>query len=271
MLEIPGTPAFTAARLEKRLASVRVRNPGANELGASFAHFVDTDGPLEAPAREVLERLLRYGPRGEARAPRTLPQLRLLVVPRIGTISPWSSKATDIARICGLGGVRRIERGIWYTIAGEVRDPGALRRALHDRMTESVLDRTEDAARLFAHAEPRPLGTVALGVGGRTELERANAAMGLALSPDEIDYLLDAYATLGRDPTDVELMMFAQANSEHCRHKIFNADFIVDGVTQPKSLFAMIRNTHARAGAGVLSAYRDNAAVLAGPVATRWF
>ena len=160
MLEIPGTPAFTAARLEKRLAVVRARNPGVRELAASFAHFVDTEGPLPQPARYVLERLLRYGPRVAARPPQAEPQQRLLVVPRLGTISPWSSKATDIARICGLQTVRRIERGIWYTVAGEVRDVAGLRRALHDRMTESVLDRTEDAARLFARDQPRPLRAV---------------------------------------------------------------------------------------------------------------
>jgi phosphoribosylformylglycinamidine synthase len=271
MLEISGTPAFTAARLEKRLAAVRARNPGVRELAAAFAHFVDTDGPLTPHARDLLERLLRYGPRGAPRPPQAEPQQRLLVVPRLGTISPWSSKATEIARICGLTSVRRIERGIWYTVAGEVRDAAALRRALHDRMTESVLDRTEEAARLFARAEARPLRSVPLRAGGRPELERANASMGLALSPDEIDYLLDAYATLGRDPTDVELMMFAQANSEHCRHKIFNADFVIDGQAQPRSLFQMIRRSTEQSPGGVLSAYRDNAAVMEGWPGGRFF
>jgi phosphoribosylformylglycinamidine synthase len=272
MLEIPGAPAFTAARLEKRLAAVRARNPGVQALSASFVHFVDvdTDGPLPAPARALLERLLRYGPRAVS-GPPAASGARLLVVPRIGTISPWSSKATDIARSCGLAGVRRIERGIWYTIAGDANDQPALRRALHDRMTESVLARSEDAALLFARAEPRSLGVVALGGDGRAALDRANAALGLALAPDEIAYLLDAYATLGRDPTDVELMMFAQANSEHCRHKIFNADFVVDGVAQPASLFKLIRRSTEASPGGVLSAYRDNAAVVEGAPGGRFF
>jgi phosphoribosylformylglycinamidine synthase len=273
VLEIAGAPAFTAARLEKRLAAVRRSNPGVRELDAAFAHFVDAERALGPDARRVLERLLTYGPRAAARALEAQPRLRLLVVPRLGTISPWSSKATDIARICGLGDVRRIERGIWYTVAGQVADATALRRALHDRMTESVLDRAEEAARLFARAEPRPLGAVALGPdeNGRAALERANVSMGLALSPDEIDYLVDAYRTLGRDPTDVELMMFAQANSEHCRHKIFNADFVVDGQRQERSLFQMIRRSTEASPGGVLSAYRDNASVIAGPEAGRFF
>src|SRR4029077_7496652 len=142
---------------------------------------------------------------------------------------------------------------------------------LHDRMTESVLDRGEDAARLFARAEPRPLATVALGGDGRGALGRANRDMGLARSRDETDYLLDAYRALGRDPTDVELMMFAQANSEHCRHKIFNADFVIDGVPEPRSLFQMIRRSTEASPGGVLSAYRDNAAVMEGSPGGRFF
>ena len=200
---------------------------------------------------------------------------QLLVTPRPGTISPWSSKATDIAHVCGLDAVRRIERGTLYTL----RAAGGLDRAqltvlgavMHDRMTEAVGFELADAQRLFANEVPRPLERVALGNDGRAALRSADARLGLALSSDEIDYLVDAYQRLARDPTDVELMMFAQANSEHCRHKIFNADWIVDGAAQPKSLFAMIRNTHARSPAGVLSAYRDNAAVIEGTVAERLF
>ena len=242
MLEIVGASAFTNARLEKRLAVLRLGNPKITALTAHFVHFVDVARPLSTAARAVLDRLLRYGPRATER-PLEGKTRRLLVVPRLGTISPWSSKATDIAHSCGLVDVRRIERGIWYAVAGDVTDEPALRAALHDRMTESVLATAADAAALFARAEPRPLTTVALGNAGRAALEKANAAMGLALAPDEIDYLVDAYRTLGRDPTDVELMMFAQANSEHCRHKIFNADFIVDGERQESSLFKMIRRS----------------------------
>jgi phosphoribosylformylglycinamidine synthase len=268
MLQIPGSPAFSAARLAKRLARVRAQNPGVRDLAAHLVHFVDSAAPLAADERRTLERLLRYGPR----APRVeLDGTTFLVVPRLGTISPWSSKATDIARICGLTTVRRIERGIAYTAAGEVGDPSALRGALHDRMTESVLERPEDAARLFARAEPRPLRTIdVLGV-GRPALEQANASLGLALAPDEIEYLLASFQALGRNPHDVELMMFAQANSEHCRHKIFNADYIVDGERQPLSLFKMIRRSTEASPAGVLSAYRDNAAVIEGPEAGRFF
>jgi phosphoribosylformylglycinamidine synthase len=271
MLEIAGAPAFTPARLQKRLAALRARNPGVTDLAAAFAHFVDIDGALDAEERRLLERLLTYGPRVPAGREPTRAGRKLLVVPRLGTISPWSSKATDIARICGLLRVRRIERGIWYTVAGTVSDEASLRRALHDRMTESVLASSDEAAGLFAHAAPRPLAKVVLGADGRAALGRANAALGLALAPDEIDYLVDAYQTLDRDPTDVELVMFAQANSEHCRHKIFNADWVLDGKRQPLSLFKMIRRSTEQSPGGVLSAYKDNAAVIEGSVGGRFF
>ncbi|HVZ75404.1 MAG TPA: phosphoribosylformylglycinamidine synthase [Polyangia bacterium] len=273
MIEIAGAPAFTPARLEKRLAAARARNPRVSALSARFAHFVDVggdDGQLAAAERGVLDRLLTYGPRlGAAADPAGA--VRMLVVPRLGTISPWSSKATDIARICGLAKVRRIERGIWYAVSGAVDDEAALRRALYDRMTESVLASSAEAAKLFATERPRPLATVALAGDGRAALARANARLGLALAPDEINYLVEAYATLGRDPTDVELMMFAQANSEHCRHKIFNADFVVDGAPQPLSLFKMIRRSTEASPRGVLSAYKDNAAVIEGATGGRFF
>jgi phosphoribosylformylglycinamidine synthase len=274
MLEIAGASAFTPARLEKRLAAARASNPDITALTATFAHFVELDddvGELAIAERGVLERLLTYGPRVKGVDPVASAARRLLVVPRLGTISPWSSKATDIARICGLPRVRRIERGIWYAVTGTVADEAALRRALHDRMTESVLATSAEAAGLFAHAAPRPLATIALGDDGHAALARANTALGLALAPDEIDYLVDAYAKLGRDPTDVELMMFAQANSEHCRHKIFNADYVLDGAPQPLSLFKMIRRSTEASPAGVLSAYKDNAAVIEGGEGGRFF
>jgi phosphoribosylformylglycinamidine synthase len=272
MLEIDGAPAFTPARLQKRLAALRARNPGVTGLFAFHAHFVDVDGALTPEERRVLDRLLTYGPRDDGGRAQARGVVRpLLVVPRLGTISPWSSKATDIARICGLPRVRRIERGVWYHVVGDVAHEAALRRALHDRMTESILASSDDAAALFAKASPRPLATVALGSDGRAALARANAELGLALAPDEIDYLVDAYEALGRDPTDVELMMFAQANSEHCRHKIFNADFVLDGAPQALSLFKMIRRSTESSPAGVLSAYKDNAAVIEGSVGGRFF
>ena len=276
MYELAGAPALTSGRLGKRLETIRQRNPGARDLYAEFVHFVDVHRTLGDSERATLDRLLLYGPRA---ARRQLTGRRWLVVPRIGTISPWSSKATDIAHICGLGAVRRIERGIYYTIAGDIADEAALRRVIADRMTESVLTSADQAAALFHHAQPRPLSVIALGPPtgdaeggtGRAALEGANTRMGLALSPDEIDYLLSSYRILGRDPTDVELMMFAQANSEHCRHKIFNADFIIDGQPQPQSLFKMIRRSTEASPGGVLSAYSDNAAVIEGSTVGRFF
>src|SRR5262249_12387868 len=159
MLEIAGAPAFTPARLQKRLAAMRVRNPGVTNLTATFAHFVGVDSALAGGGGQVLGRLLTYGPRATADGAPAAAARRLLVVPRLGTISPWSSKATDIARICGLARVRRIERGIWYAVTGEVADEKALRRALHDRMTESVLAPSDEAAGLVAEAAARPLAT----------------------------------------------------------------------------------------------------------------
>ena len=185
-----------------------------------------------------------------------------LVVPRVGTISPWSSKATDIARNCGLQ-VRRIERGTAYYIQKPEKD---ISSALHDRMTETVLRSFEEAERLFEHVPPRPLQTVPVGA-----LREANQKLGLALAPDEIEYLEKAYRALGRDPTDAELTMFAQANSEHCRHKIFNADWIVDGEKKSQSLFAMIRHTHAANPQGTVLAYADNSAILEGRQAAASF
>ncbi len=271
MLQIPGPPALSAFRIAKLLDRVGAREPAVTGLAARFMHFADLAQPLSAPEREVLAELLSYGPRMELEA---LAGECLLVVPRAGTISPWSSKATDIARVCGLQGVRRIERGIEYRVRA-ARPLGNERLArlaplLFDRMTEMALLDGAQAARLFAHAQPHPLARVSLS-GGRAALEGADRALGLALSSDEIDYLLASFARMGRDPSDVELMMFAQANSEHCRHKIFNARWIIDGQAREESLFAMIRYTHARNPTGVLSAYRDNAAVIAGTTGARYF
>src|SRR5450432_1980279 len=204
-MEIVGGPALVPTRLQKRLAAVRRTNPGVRALSGSYLHFADVDGTLTPDETRLLEQLLRYGPIStvESVGRETVASgRRLFVVPRLGTISPWSSKATDIAHTCGLLRVRRIERGISYTIGGEVADEAALARALHDRMTESVLDRPSEAARLFDREAPRQLARVALAGDGRAALLRANDTLGLALSPDEIDYLLEAYRSLGRDPTD---------------------------------------------------------------------
>ena len=282
MLAIRGSAALSPFRIAKLLARLRVQCPAVIGLDAAFVHFVDLERALAGDERERLEALLTYGPREAGAAEAGAAEagaaggegVALWVVPRPGTISPWASKATDIAQVCGLGAVRRIERGIEYRLqhvsALVPADLAVLAASLHDRMTEAVLTSPEEAQALFAREAPRPLHRISLAI-GREALVRADSELGLALSADEIDYLLAAYRELGRDPTDVELMMFAQANSEHCRHKIFNADWVIDGERQPKSLFAMIRNTHARAPQGVLSAYRDNAAVIEGSAGRRWF
>ncbi|MGQ0504188.1 MAG: phosphoribosylformylglycinamidine synthase [Myxococcaceae bacterium] len=263
MLQLAGPPALSAAQLEARLARLQARNPGATALSADYVHFVDTR-PLDSSESERLNQLLQYGPQQESRVLADRP-CTFWVVPRLGTLSPWSTKATDIAHVCGLTGIRRIERGICYRVAGPIADGVALRAALHDRMTENVLESADEASQLFVPAPPRALKTVPV-----TQLQEANASMGLALSPDEIEYLTASFKGLGRDPTDVELMMFAQANSEHCRHKIFNASWIIDGEAQPLSLFQHIRRSTETSPEGVLSAYKDNAAVVRGHEAGRW-
>jgi phosphoribosylformylglycinamidine synthase len=194
------------------------------------------------------------------------------VVPRFGTISPWSSKASDIAHNCGLTKVDRLERGIAYYVKGATTaDRDVIAAVLHDRMTEAVLDNTAAAEALFSHAEPAPLSTVDVLAGGRDALIEADKNLGLALADDEVDYLVENYNILGRNPTDVELMMFAQANSEHCRHKIFNATWTIDGEDKDKSLFAMIKNTYECYNDNILSAYKDNASVIRGFTAGRFF
>ncbi len=269
-----GSPALSEFRKRKLLERVRARAPGVHDLYAEHVHFVALERALTPDELDRLEALLA----GDEAPPPCPPDGRLvLVVPRLGTISPWSSKATDILRNCGLGSVRRIERGTaWYLMdatGGPVDGDEAARAAvlLHDRMTETVLAALEEAEGLFAEAGPAPLGTVDLIGGGRAALERANRELGLALSADEIGYLLDAYQALGRNPTDAELVMFAQANSEHCRHKIFNAAWRIDGRHQARSLFDMIRTSHRASPEGILSAYRDNAAVIEGFEGERWY
>lgn len=268
MLQLRGAAALSSFRLNKLLASARRAVPRLAAIGTEYVHFVDLEFALDHDHRRVLERLLRYGPRDDV--PSAAEGQVLLVVPRLGTISPWSSKATDIAHNCGLSEVRRIERGVLYRFAsadGRLltdHELTLLRPLIHDRMTERVLDDLDEAEGLFLQAEPAPLRSVDLLGKGRAALEQANAEMGLALAEDEIDYLLENFTALGRNPSDVELMMFAQANSEHCRHKIFNANWIIDGEKQDRSLFAMIRNTEQKSPEGTLSAYKDNAAVMRG-------
>ena len=272
MLRLTGNPALSEFRLQRLLSAVREQVPEVEAIATRYVHFIDTERALTDAEQQVLVQLLRYGPRIEGQPAEG--EL-LLVVPRLGTISPWSSKSTDIAHNSGLTAIRRIERGLAYYIraAQPLTDHqrALIAPLLHDRMTESVLTQMEDAEALFQRAQPAPLAEIDLLGGGRAALEAADRELGLALAPDEIDYLVENYQALGRNPTDVELMMFAQANSEHCRHKIFNADWIIDGKPQPHTLFQMIRNTHRARPDGVLSAYKDNAAVAEGPQAQRFF
>jgi phosphoribosylformylglycinamidine synthase len=271
MLQLAGPPAATAFRLDKLRTELRAFVPAVADVAVRFEHFVHVERPLEERERSVLVALLDYGG-GMLPLPDADGE-RIFVVPRLGTISPWASKATDIAKVCNLP-VHRVERGRVFhlTTSAELSAVDLKRIAplLHDRMTETLLADTPREQVLFAEHEPRPRGVVDLLGRGRAALERANLELGLALSPDEIDYLAAQFGAMRRNPSDVELMMFAQANSEHCRHKVFNADWLIDGERMPKSLFAMIRNTHARAPTGVLSAYKDNAAVVAG-AQSRWF
>ncbi|WP_077529061.1 phosphoribosylformylglycinamidine synthase [Vreelandella utahensis] len=272
MLELRGAPALSAFRRERLMQRVQATCPAIESLYAEFMHFVDLDAELDSSGLDILNRLLTYGARGQAEA---VDGVLFLVVPRPGTISPWSSKATDIVHNCGLTKVRRVERGIaFYLRAGrklELAEREALAALLHDRMTERVFHEMAGAELLFDEEAPRPLETVPVQADGRAALAEANERLGLALAEDEIDYLAESFAGLERDPTDVELMMFAQANSEHCRHKIFNASWSIDGVEQDHSLFDMIRNTHEVGGNGVLSAYRDNAAVIEGAQGQRFY
>jgi phosphoribosylformylglycinamidine synthase len=272
MLQLPGGLALSDFRKNKLLTSLQTVVPAITEIQANYMHFVDVDKTLDSDAKAVLDSLLHT----ESQAPTLNSNESLfLVIPRPGTISPWASKATDIAHNCGLSDVRRIERGILYHVVSDnsldTAEWQAISALLHDRMTESVFSDIEEAQRLFYQSEPAPLSSIDILTGGSEALRKANTDLGLALAEDEIDYLVENFKTMNRNPTDVELMMFAQANSEHCRHKIFNADWVIDGKEQKKSLFSMIRNTHEKNPGGVLSAYHDNSAVMKGSKAGRFF
>ncbi|HEY0801203.1 MAG TPA: hypothetical protein VGD54_10180, partial [Steroidobacteraceae bacterium] len=280
MFSLFGAPALSQFRLEQLLRALQAEEPRVLALSTRWMHFIDTARQLSESEFDVLGKLLTYGALRESlpvpdplRDP--LKGHQVLVTPRVGTESPWSSKATDIVHVCGLSDVSRVERGTLFFIESSapltIAELTKLASHLHDRMTESIWVDSLEPAGLFHAAAPRGLREVVLGENGQEALARANQEWGLALSSDEINYLVEAFRKLGRNPTDVELMMFAQANSEHCRHKIFNAQFIVDGEPMPLSLMALIRATYARNPEGVLSAYRDNAAVIEGANATRFF
>ena len=272
MLVLRGAPALSSFRHAKLLSSIRSQVSSVTGLYAEYTHFADLQRDLEEQESQVLDRILRYGPKASAEEPAG--EL-FLVVPRPGTISPWSSKSTDIARNCGLNAIERLERGVAYHVRSEqpltAEQRGQIADLLHDRMVEAVMTDLDQAQSLFRHEQPRAMTQVDILGGGRDALAKANVELGLALADDEIDYLVESFNALGRNPNDVELMMFAQANSEHCRHKIFNASWDIDGVRQEHSLFAMIRNTYNLGGENVLSAYKDNASVIVGSKAGRFF
>ncbi len=267
VLKLRGGSALSAFRLDKLNRRIEELGSALKVTTATFWHFVEVARELDASERATLDRLLTYG---AASIPASPAAHTVLVTPRLGTISPWSSKATDIARLCGLELVRRIERGTVFHVDG-AGDVAAVMPVLHDRMTETVLPSVDQADELFQHVSPKPLTQIDVLGRGPAAIEEANARFGLALAPDEIDYLVAYFERARRNPTDVELTMFAQANSEHCRHKIFNASWIVDAVPQPESLFAMIRRTHQANPQGTVSAYSDNAAVMEGRRVRRFF
>ena len=274
-----GSRALSGFRVSNLLGKIAPQFPQIEDIQSRFVHYVWSDAALSEADLTILHGLLAYG---EAHQSNAFDEVSLTVVPRIGTISPWASKATDIAHNAGLTHIRRIERGIEYGLvlgkgllggkkALSADELAAVAQSMHDRMTESWFAGEYDGHELFLELPNQPLQTIPLLKNGKSALAEANVELSLALSEDEMDYLVDAYQKVQRDPTDVELMMFAQANSEHCRHKIFNADFIIDGEQQPMSLFKMIRNTHQLHPEGDVVAYDDNAAVMQGAVVERFY
>ncbi len=273
-----GTSALSAFRLEKLRAALHAAAPDVALADTRHCYFSALNAKeLSAAQAKLLDKVL--GLDKAAGEPKDAAKLqRILVIPRLGTISPWSTKATDIAQHCGVSGVQRIERGVVYYLSSKSGkalskvEQAAVLPLLHDRMTESVLDRIDSAAKkIFQHGAPQPLASVDVLKGGSKALAKANREMGLALSADEIEYLVENFQKLKRNPTDVELMMFAQANSEHCRHKIFNADWVIDGEVQDMSLFGMIRNTHKVSPQGTVVAYSDNSSVIEGARVERFY
>ena len=271
VFELNGARALSDFRAARLLAALQRVSSNIEAVSGRFVHFVHTSRELTEAEKTRLGSLLDYGDAAED----VRGDLTFMVVPRLGTISPWASKATDIVKNCGIEGVLRVERGTIFNLATTATlsddEKAAAAAVLHDRMTESVVAEDFPAEQLFVELEGRPMATVALVEEGRPALERANVEMGLALSEDEIDYLTDAFTKIGRNPTDVELMMFAQANSEHCRHKIFNARWTIDGADREETLFGMIRQTHKMAPQGTITAYADNAAIFEGAEVTRLY
>lgn len=272
VLPLRGVTALSDFRVEKLFQKAAALGLPEVKLSSEFWYFVGSEKTLDAATVEKLQALLAA--QSVEQTPKAREGLHLfLVTPRLGTISPWASKATNIAENCGLEGIERIERGMAVWLEGTLTDGQKQQWAalLHDRMTESVLTDIDAAAQLFHHIQSETFSSVDVLGGGKEALVKANTEMGLALSADEIDYLVENYQVLNRNPSDVELMMFAQANSEHCRHKIFNADFILNGEKQPKSLFGMIRDTHNAHPEGTVVAYKDNSSVIEGAKVERFY
>jgi phosphoribosylformylglycinamidine synthase len=262
-----GISALGSFKTKALQVKISKAQPGLNLLAAEFIHFSDLNDALTKVETNHLDHLLSYTPMLSVNSA----QSSVVVIPRLGTISPWSSKATDIVHLCDIGKINRIERATIYHFDDKITNSPQVLAAIMDKMTESVLDSINDAHTLFDNFEPKPFTSVDILANGKLALEKTNIELGLALSDGEIDYLVESFIKLERNPTDIELMMFAQANSEHCRHKIFNADWTIDGVEQAKSLFSMIRNTYHKHPEGLLSVYSDNSAVMAGFEGERFY
>ena len=270
MIVKEGPASHSPFKLESLLRRLQSIDQNIDDLGARFIHLIDSKNDPDEEQDRILDSILEYGPDWPFG---TDEGFKVFTLPRFGTTSPWSSKATDIAKVCGLTSIEKIERGVVFTLALKDKDSAPSKEAiemLYDRMTEVVITDLNQAKEIFSSLEPQPFSDVDILSDGKKALETANIELGLALNNDEIDYLLEQFTKLNRNPTDAELMMFAQANSEHCRHKIFNADWVIDGVDKERSLFQMIKNTYEASSRNVLSAYKDNAAVIGGHKAD-WF
>ena len=270
MIVKEGPASHSPFKLESLLRRLQSIDQNIDDLGARFIHLIDSKNDPDEEQDRILDSILEYGPDWPFG---TDEGFKVFTLPRFGTTSPWSSKATDIAKVCGLTSIEKIERGVVFTLALKNKDSAPSKEAiemLYDRMTEVVITDLKQVKEIFSSLEPQPFSDVDILSDGKKALETANIELGLALNNDEIDYLLEQFTKLNRNPTDAELMMFAQANSEHCRHKVFNADWVIDGVDKERSLFQMIKNTYEASSRNVLSAYKDNAAVIGGHKAD-WF
>ncbi|MSQ80412.1 MAG: phosphoribosylformylglycinamidine synthase [Candidatus Methylopumilus sp.] len=274
IIHIAGGPAYSKFRKEKLLTKLQQINTQIKDICSEFIHIVWYEKYITTSEKNVLEKILHYGPKAN---PLKFKSNSIITIPRPGTISPWASRATDIATHCGLSQIKRIERGI--AIYLELKDGSELplkqkeilSSLLHDRMTEVSIFNIDDASILFSHLPPKPIVYAEILKNGKKILDDFNKNLGLALSEDEIDYLFNYFTSIKRNPTDAELMMFAQANSEHCRHKIFNADWIVDGEKKSKSLFGMIKNTHQLHPGNTIVAYSDNSSIVKGKTINRFY